>query len=110
MFQEGSLSLWRNFLKLPSKFSNMDRYHATPFIAKSLNLPGILMDFDFQEKGTREIDAHWLFPVNEENEQEKVLLYFHGGGYCAKDWQAYLNISQKLCHYTKRSLFCKCYG
>lgn len=71
IFQENSLSLWRASLRLPSKLSkSMDKYHSAPFVAKRLNLPGILKNFDAREDGTREIEAHWLFPsaITEEEE------------------------------------------
>lgn len=107
-FQESSISFWRAFLRIPYQLSSTDRYHSASFIARKLNLPGILQEFDSHEDGTREIDAHWLLPLEEtENEDEKILLYLHGGGYCMKDWQAYFVISQKLSAHTNRSIFGK---
>lgn len=108
LFQESSISFWRAFLRIPYQLSSTGRYHLASFKAKQLNLPGILQDFDSHEDGTREINAHWLLPLERaENEDDKIMLYLHGGGYCMKDWQAYYVISQKLSEYINKSIFGK---
>lgn len=107
-FQESSIALWRVFLKIPYFLSSTDRYYSASFFARKLNLPGILQDFDSHEDGLREINAHWLLPLERtENEDDNVILYLHGGGYCMKDWQAYFTISQSLSEYLNCSVFGK---
>ncbi|KAI9266315.1 alpha/beta hydrolase fold-domain-containing protein [Helicostylum pulchrum] len=105
-FRNGGLKLWRSFASIPYHLSNTDQYHSASFKVKKLGLPGILSNFDSYESGTREIDAHWLLPLEEsKNDEGKIVFYLHGGGYCAKDWQAYYTLTQQLSKYTKRPVF-----
>jgi hypothetical protein len=107
LFQASSNSLWRVVLYLPYTLSSTDRFYRASFTARKLNLPGILKTHDAIEDGTREIEAQWLLPLEEkEGKDERILLYVHGGGYCVKDWQAYINLTGSLSDYSKLPLFC----
>ncbi|KAG2200597.1 hypothetical protein INT47_007341, partial [Mucor saturninus] len=110
-FQESSISFWRDFLRIPYQLSSTDRYHSASFFAQKLSLPGILQEFDSHEDGTRKINAHWLLPLQRvENEDDNIILYLHGGGYCMKDWQAYFTISQSLSEYLNQNIFAVSYS
>lgn len=107
LFQSSSAALWRQVLYLPYRLSTSDKYYRSSFTARKLNLQGILKVHDALEDGTREIEAQWLLPEEEMDEEDKrVVLYLHGGGYCVKDWQAFLNVSHQLLHYSKLAVFC----
>lgn len=107
-FRNGSLMCWRLCGRIPYQLSAMDRYVPAPFVVKKLGLPGILGPIDIHESGTREIGAHWLLPLEKkaDDNDDKIIFYLHGGGYCAKDWQAYLYLNGQLSKYTKRPVFC----
>lgn len=107
LLQKNSLAFWRILLSAPRISYAAKNYQEASFPAKKLNLPGILKEHDDSESGQRKIKAQWLFPKEMEN--GKVVLYFHGGGYCVKDWKSYLNISEKLATTTRFPIFCMYY-
>lgn len=104
VLQKNSLAFWRIVLSIPSNSSTLKKYRDASFTAEKLNLPGILKDHDVDENGERRVKAQWLFP--ETTEDGKVILYLHGGGYCVKDWKAYLSITTRLAASVKSPIFC----
>lgn len=109
-YEDESLLLWRAILGLPNLFLTPNNFHASPFKAKkNLCVTGILAECDALEDGERIIHAEWVLDHgnSKKHNTNKVILYFHGGGFCIKDWNCYIHIPPKLVEYTGRSVFGK---
>lgn len=104
VLKKNSIAFWRILLSVPRISPATKKFQDASFPAKKLNLPGILKEHDEYESGQRKINAQWLFPKEMDN--KKAVLYFHGGGYCAKDWKSYLIVTEKLATTTKFPIFC----
>lgn len=107
-YEDASLALWRAIMGMPRRMKKRnDLYYPSPFKAKKLGVKGILAESDALEDGKRVIDAEWVIHPENEQVDDKVILYFHGGGFCVKDWGGCLQIPAQLVKYTSKNVFCK---
>ncbi|KAI8882100.1 hypothetical protein K501DRAFT_187591 [Backusella circina FSU 941] len=80
---------------------------------KSRGLCGILRKADQEETGKRMLDSEWMSAVSAWEKIygllleappscEKIVLYFHGGAYCAMSAQTHRTLTHKISKATKR--------
>ncbi|KAI8088052.1 Alpha/Beta hydrolase protein [Gilbertella persicaria] len=98
-----SLDFWRRMLRLPYfVLYDTNTFIAATFEPTHASLKGVLKNQDAEY-----IKAEWILPP--ESEEEKVILFFHGGGYCLKDWFSFIRLSERLSSYTARAVFVQSY-
>jgi hypothetical protein len=121
-----SLEFWRLMLIVPTFLTPVSSKVEDEYILiKKRNLCGILNNTDEKEKGTRKLDAEWMSAVSTWERIyggpsanildqkaplmleappscEKIVLYLHGGAYCAMSAQTHRILTHKISKATKR--------
>lgn len=130
--QTNSLEFWRLMLIVPSLIKPItSKTESELIVIKKRKLCGILSKMDSEETGNRTLDAEWMSAittweriygssttpnVKNENTQllleapsssEKIILYIHGGAYCAMSAQTHRTLTHKISKSTKRRVLGK---
>jgi len=90
------LTAIKHFLKQTSNFSGMKVDKIRNEMANTATSMRIISDITVQKVSVAHLSGEWITPANLSRDANKVILYFHGGGFIAGTCEFYRDLTARI--------------